>query len=144
MSPSCPAAPGEVTGKQPTPDAACVRRDLSARAGSYLAVWGAPVLAGAVASLVSPSVEWAAGVWSLALTWMGGACLVNARRCGRLHCFFSGPILLVGALLAGLIALRLLDAGAVSLGVIVVGALVLFGLTYAVELAWGRYRRRSA
>lgn len=121
-----------------------MRRDLSARAGSYLAVWGAPVLAGAVASLVSPSVEWAAGVWSLALTWMGGACLVNARRCGRLHCFFSGPILLVGALLAGLIALRLLDAGAVSLGVIVVGALVLFGLTYAVELAWGRYRRRSA
>jgi hypothetical protein len=127
-----------------TPDEACVRRDLSARAGSFLAVWGAPVLAGAVASLFSPSVAWAAGAWALALAWMGAACLVNARRCGRLHCFFSGPILLVGALLAGLIALGLFDADALSLGAIVTGALVLFSLTYAIELAWGRYLRRDA
>jgi hypothetical protein len=60
------------------------------------------------------------------------------------HCFFSGPILLVGALLAALIALGLLDAIAISLGAIVTGALVLFGLTYALELAWGRYLRRDA
>jgi hypothetical protein len=102
------------------------------------------VLAGLIASLVAPSIAWAAGAWSLALAWMGAGCLVNARRCGRLHCFFSGPILLVGALLAGLIALGPLDADAISLGAIVTGALVLFGLTYAIELAFGRYLRCNA
>lgn len=127
-----------------TPDEACVRRDLSAHAGSFLAVWGGPVLAGLIASFAAPSIAWAAGAWALALAWMGAACLVNARRCGRLHCFFSGPILLVGALLAALVALGLLDANAIGLGAIVTGALVLFGLTYALELAWGRYLRRDA
>ncbi|MBX3431532.1 MAG: hypothetical protein KF779_18250 [Hyphomonadaceae bacterium] len=131
--------------RQPrTADEACARRDLSANIGSFLAVWGAPVLVGAAASLFSPSVAWAAGAWSLALAWMGAACLVNARRCGRLHCFFSGPVLLAGALLAGLVALDPLDADAMSLGAIVTGALVLFSLTYAIELAWGRYLRRDA
>lgn len=130
--------------QQGTPDEACVRRDLSARAGSFLAVWGAPLLAALTASFVAPSIAWAASAWSLALAWMGAACLVNARRCGRLHCFFSGPILLVGALLAGLVALGPLDADAISLGAIVTGALALFSLTYAIELAFGRYLRRNA
>lgn len=129
---------------QRTSDEACQRRDLSARTGSFLAVWGAPVLVGAAASLSSPSLAWAAGAWSVALAWMGAACLVNARRCGRMHCFFSGPILLVGALLAALVALGQLDANALSLGAIVTGALVLFALTYALELALGRYLRRDA
>lgn len=90
------------------PDEACVRRDLSASIGSFLAVWGAPVLAGLIASLLSPSVAWAAGAWALALAWMGGACQVNARRCGRLHCFFS-PDPACRRPLAGRIALGLLD-----------------------------------
>lgn len=129
---------------QRMPDEACVRRDLSARADSFLAVWGAPILAGLIASFAAPSITWAAGAWSVALAWMGAACLPNARRCGRLHCFFSGPILLVGALLAALVALGQLDANAIGLGAIVTGALVLFGLTYALELALGRYLRRDA
>ena len=117
---------------------------VSARADSFLAVWGAPILAGLIASFAAPSITWAAGAWSVALAWMGAACLLNARRCGRLHCFFSGPILLVGALLAALVALGQLDANAIGLGAIVTGALVLFGLTYALELALGRYLRRDA
>lgn len=131
-------------GQQGTPEEACAQRDLSARADSFLAVWGAPVVAGLIASFVAPSIAWAAGAWSLVLAWMGAACLVNARRCGRLHCFFSGPILLVGALLAGLVALGPLDADLVGLGAIVTGALALFSLTYAIELAWGRYLGRRA
>lgn len=120
------------------------RADLSARAGSFLAIWGAPVLAGLIAILVAPSIAWAAGAWALALAWMGAACLVNARRCGRLHCFFSGPILLLDALLAGLMALGPLNADALHLGAIVIGALLLFSLSYALELVWGRYLRRDA
>ena len=38
-------------------------------------------------------------IWVAALTWMGIACLVNAKRCGRTHCFYTGPFFL---LIAGL------------------------------------------
>ncbi len=144
MSPSSPAAPGDVMDQQRAPDEACARRDLSARAGSFLAVWGAPALVGIAASIFAPSITWSAGAWSLAFAWMGAACLINARRCGRLHCYFSGPILLAGALLTGLIALRLLDADATGLVAIAIGALVFASLTYALEFAWGRYLRRDA
>ena len=37
-------------------------------------------------------------IWIVALLWMGGACLVNAVRCGRLHCYVTGPFFLLGAI----------------------------------------------
>src|SRR5262245_5365272 len=30
-------------------------------------------------------------VWIFMLSWMGGACLANVRRCGRTHCRYTGP-----------------------------------------------------
>ena len=33
-------------------------------------------------------------VWAASLGWMGVACLVNARRCGRTHCRITGPFFL--------------------------------------------------
>lgn len=33
-------------------------------------------------------------VWVVALAWMGGACIWNNRRCGRVHCADTGPFLL--------------------------------------------------
>ena len=33
-------------------------------------------------------------VWVVALVWMGSACIWNHRRCGRVHCRFTGPFLL--------------------------------------------------
>lgn len=30
-------------------------------------------------------------VWTLALAWMGVACILNARRCRRTHCRYTGP-----------------------------------------------------
>lgn len=32
-----------------------------------------------------------AAIWTIALAWMGSACILNARRCGRTHCRFTGP-----------------------------------------------------
>lgn len=32
--------------------------------------------------------------WVGALGWMGIACLVNARRCKRTHCYYTGPFFL--------------------------------------------------
>src|SRR3989442_15948432 len=34
-------------------------------------------------------------IWTLAFTVMGIACVVNAVRCGRVHCYFTGPFLLL-------------------------------------------------
>jgi hypothetical protein len=31
------------------------------------------------------------GMWIIALVWMGTACILNARRCGRTHCRYTGP-----------------------------------------------------
>jgi len=42
-------------------------------------------------------VGWLAGprrwfIWSVALLWMGTACVINAKRCRRVHCTFTGPL----------------------------------------------------
>lgn len=120
---------------------ACAQQDLSANRISFFAIWGAPLLIGVAVGLVVTSLAWAAGAWSLVLFWMGAACLVNASRCGRLHCYFSGPILFGGAALAGALGAGILDFGPRGLGAIVGATLALAGLTYLIEQVWGRYRR---
>ena len=32
-----------------------------------------------------------AAIWIIALLWMGTACMLNARQCGRTHCRYTGP-----------------------------------------------------
>ena len=50
-------------------------------------------------------------VWSLSFTVGGAACLVNAIRCGRLHCFYTGPVYLAAALASLLYGLHMLPLG---------------------------------
>jgi hypothetical protein len=38
-------------------------------------------------------------VWIAILTWMGCACILNARCCGRTHCPYTGPFFLGMAVL---------------------------------------------
>ena len=38
----------------------------------------------------------------LGTTWVGGTCLVNARRCGRVHCWVGGLLLPELAVVGGL------------------------------------------
>ena len=68
------------------------KRDLlGSTLGAALAWWlpiGAMVLA--IPLPDGPKM----GIWLLALVWMGSACLFNARRCGRVHCRYTGPFLL--------------------------------------------------
>jgi hypothetical protein len=40
--------------------------------------------------------------WSPSFALMGLSCLVNARRCGRLHCHATGPLFLAAALASAL------------------------------------------
>lgn len=60
-------------------------------------------------------------IWIVALAWMGTACRMNARRCGRTHCRFTGPYCL--ALILPTLALRALSIGLhgwLALGLVIV------------------------
>jgi hypothetical protein len=43
-----------------------------------------------VATLLAP-VPTRSVVWIVALIWMGTACILNSKRCGRTHCRYTGP-----------------------------------------------------
>ena len=46
------------------------------------------------------------------LTWMGAACLHNARGCGRLHCYLTWPYFLLLALISLLYGVGVVPLGA--------------------------------
>ena len=68
----------------------CARGDLvSTRAA--LVLWWLPTTL-VLIGLAAPSLRlW---LWIPSFALMGIACLANARRCGRLHCFLTGPLFL--------------------------------------------------
>lgn len=116
-----------------TPD-----KDWAASVRGYALAWGLPILAIVGGSTFADRAQ--AVIWSLALAWMGIACIANARRCGRVHCRFTGPyylLLLIPVLLHGF--------GLASFGVYawwVLGALILVGgkvIWWATEAMWGKY-----
>ena len=71
---------------------------------------------------------------------MGTACILNARRCGRTHCRYTGPYYL--AMSAPVLAL---GSGLVVADIyawLVLAAVILLGsklLWWATEHAWGKY-----
>jgi hypothetical protein len=54
-----------------------------------LLAWWIPWIA-IIAGLLVP-VPVRTAIWIVALSWMGTACILNARRCGRTHCRYTGP-----------------------------------------------------
>jgi len=101
-----------------------------------------PVIA-IVASGYEPlSRGWRTGIWTAALTVMGAACIANATRCGRIHCYVTGPFFLLAALGTLLYGLGVIPLGANGWNVIgltiLIGTIVLCCLP---ELLFGKYRR---
>lgn len=97
-----------------------------------------------LAGFVLP-VRWRAVVWPAALLVIGTACVANARRCGRLHCYFSGPFFLLSAAVLVAYAFGLLadvPGGWTGLGVGIVAVATV--LNVVPERLWGRYRGRPA
>ena len=95
-----------------------------------------------VASGYEPvSQGWRTAIWTAALAVMGGACIANASRCRRTHCFVTGPFFLLVALGTLLYGLGIIPLGANGWNVIgvttLVGAIVLGCLP---ELLFGKYR----
>ena len=110
----------------------CSQRDL---VGGWWAVllWCFPtalILVGAVL----PNLR--AILWIPSFAVMGIACLINARGCGRLHCFVTGPLFLIASLATALDAFAVvrIDWKLITLGV-GVGTL----LAYSLEWLRGKY-----
>jgi hypothetical protein len=115
-------------------------RDILQRRGVTAALFGIPVLAIVASGSLAPGSLWLPIIWVVALTTMGLACTVNAWRCGRIHSYITGPLLLLGALVALLDAVGIIHLSRTGwnmvAGALIVGSL----LAYSLESAFGRYR----
>ena len=124
--------------------AAASSLDLARRPSTIFIWWGLPILIGFGANFLRPSLEQEALLWSALFVWMATGCLLNARRCHRLHCYFSGPILLLGALTSAALGGGVLSFGPGALNYIVWMTTGLALLTFVPELIWGKYLRVRA
>lgn len=112
---------------------------------SFLLAWGLPTAA-IVATSFFDNVVPVAGIVSItagAFVWMGVACLLNARQCGRRHCYLSGPILLFGALAVVLFGLGVAPPGPKALNPVIWTTILLVALTFVPEAIWGPYVQRK-
>jgi hypothetical protein len=103
--------------------------------------WGLPIAIGILANAPHLSQRLDAAVWSLVFAWMATGCLLNALRCHRVHCFISGPVLLLGAIFAALAATGVIEPGAHTFSLAINGTLLLALLSFAPEIVWKRYAR---
>jgi hypothetical protein len=118
-------------------------KDLAAKPLSFMWAWGFPLL-------VLFSLNFALGVlpfsaiviiMSGVFVWMGLACVLNAQRCRRRHCYYSGPIFLIGAVAVLLVGFNVISLGRDGLMIVVWGTLGLALLTFATEPVFGKYVR---
>jgi len=120
----------------------CESRDILSSQRRVFVLYWLPASAIVVAGAPAISNGWRTVVWVVALAIMGAACIVNALRCGRVHCYITGPFFLlmaVAALLYGLGILHFGGNGWNLLGLIaLIGAIALWWLP---EMFLGRYRK---
>jgi hypothetical protein len=69
------------------------------RKASFL-LWWFPALLMIATGPLGFSPELHGSIWASCLSVFGFGCLANARRCGRRHCFFTGPFFLAMALVS--------------------------------------------
>src|SRR5262245_12469865 len=85
------------TGKRTFSTSVCSpqQRDVLCSGTKMFLFWCLPSFAFALGFLVSPNLRTV--LWMLSLGFMGAVCLLNASRCGRIHCYFTGPFFILGA-----------------------------------------------
>src|SRR5438445_13820627 len=115
-----------------------ISRDWLRSPRTNLLAWWIPQAA-MLAGLFLPMPVRAA-IWISALIWMGTACILNSRRCGRTHCRYTGPYYL-----AMIVPVAVLASGVASVGLfgwLLLGILILAGgkiIWWATECAWGKF-----
>ena len=113
-------------------------RDWLRSPRTNLVAWWVPQAAIALGLLVPVPVR--AVIWTVALLWMGTACILNARRCGRTHCRYTGPYYL--AMIAPVLILAWGIVSAHFYGWLFLGVLILGGskvIWWTTERAWGKF-----
>jgi hypothetical protein len=116
-------------------------KDWVRRPSAFVLWWGLPILLGVCSGFLGLSSVQAALLWTVLFAWMGTGCVLNALRCARLHCFISGPALLLGAIASALVALGVISGRHVLSEVIDV-TVVLVALSCVPEWLRGKYARR--
>ena len=123
----------------------CKSRDiLSSRWRVFILYW-LPAIAIVVAGAPAISNGWRTVVWVVALAIMGAACMVNALRCGRVHCYITGPFFLLMALAALLYGLGILHFGGNGWNLLgLIGLVGTIAFWYLPEMFLGKYRKGRA
>ena len=70
----------------------------------------------------------------------GGDCVANATGCGRLHCYFTGPLYILSALYIVLYVLGIVPLNPSLFLLIVLGASC---IAFVLEIPFGRYKRKE-
>jgi hypothetical protein len=81
-----------------------------------------------------------AWLWSPALLVMGIGCVVNVKRCGRLHCYVTEPLFLLAAVYVMLAEGNIAPLRPNLFALVILGVAV---LACFVELLFGRYVTRT-
>ena len=115
----------------------CEPRDLTRQRWSQF-LWAVSLLA-FVAGWLFPGFR--AVLWPVGLMLAGLLCVANAARCGRLHCYITGPLFLLGGIVS---ALR--GCGVLSWSWDTIGTLMVVGLVtaYLSECCAGKYLRAKS
>jgi hypothetical protein len=99
-------------------------------------LWCLPVIALIVGSY------WQQGrliLWIPAFLVMGVACLVNAGRCGRVHCYITGPLSFFAI---GYVTLSEFHVVPMDAGYFLDSILGISIVAFLIEIPLGRYRKR--
>jgi hypothetical protein len=94
---------------------------------------------GAFAGLLHFPFRAGAAVCAASFARIATGCLLNAGRCHRVHCYISGPVLLLGLIFAGLVVSGAADASPRTFSNAVSGTLVVALLSFVPEIVWRRY-----
>jgi len=117
-------------------------RDILSNAASTAVLFGLPIVVLFVSGFFQIGQGWRTAVWVVALAIMGTTCVINALRCGRVHCYVTGPFFLAMAVVALLYGVGVIPLGTHGWnligGAVLIGALILCCLP---EAFLGKYRR---
>ncbi len=118
--------------------ASCTRPDWAGDLPTYALIWGPPIVV--IVGGLFVEVALRAFAWTIALLWMGTACLLNVRRCARTHCRFTGPFYLVMILPVWTAETGIIPTGvygwALLAAFIIIGGKIIW---WATERAWGKF-----
>lgn len=132
---------GALRSKDPAGRSAERVEEITSSGLRMLLVYGLPIVAINLTGHLGGRTA-AAIVWPLAFLVMGAGCVTNAIRCGRVHCYFTGPLFLLAGLLSALLGLRVIDLGSRPWETIGYGTFALaLVLYFGPEAIWGKFFR---